>query len=373
MKYALVINVGSSSIKFSVFEREERILQGAFENINQQTSTFWMKGHTQVHEEHEKHSFVHALEHLLNRVKEHQKNIDVIGHRVVFGGSEFKGPEIVTDALLQKLFHFVPFAPLHLPKELTGIEACLRVFKDVKQVALFDTSFHQTLPEKAFTYPIPEEFRKEGIRRYGFHGLSYEYVSSQIESRYKNVIIAHMGSGVSLCALKEGFSIDTTMGLTPLGGVVMGTRTGDLDPGILLYLSNVKEMDKEEMSITLNERSGLLGLSGISSDMHVLEDCSSSAAAFAIEIFCYHIAKQIGAYFVALSGLDMLVFTAGIGERSPFIREKICSYLKPLGVTLDQKANEKNEGFIGESGSKAQVAVIPTDEESIIAKSALSL
>lgn len=370
LKFALIINVGSSSIKFSYFEKDQRVFSGGIFNIGSE-ALFKIEGNHNSEEKLGALSYTDALEYLLQKTTELFKTIDVVGHRVVFGGNQYKEPTILTPEVLKELYKLVPFAPLHLPKELTAIDRFLDKFQGVLQVACFDTSFHQTLPKKAYMIPLAKELYKHEIRSFGYHGLSYEYIHSKLLENEKKVIVAHLGSGASLCAIESGKCVDTSMSFTPLGGIMMGTRTGDLDPGVLMYLLQVKEIDPKQLSTYLNEKSGLLGVSELSSDMHVLELSSSDLAKDAIELFCYKVAKQIGAYFVTLGGLDLLVFTAGIGESSSLIREKVCSYLTFLGIDVDPKKNNEDEEVISSISSKIVVKVIKTDEESVIAKHAL--
>jgi acetate kinase len=294
-----------------------------------------------------------------------------VGHRVVHGGLEFGAPVVVDDLVLGKLRSLIPFAPLHLPGEIQCLEAVFARFPGLPQVACFDTAFHRRMPEQARRFPLPCGLWDEGIRRYGFHGLSYEYILETLADAARGrVIIAHLGNGVSLAALLDGVPRDTTMGFTPAGGVMMGTRCGDLDPGVLLYLMREKSYGHERIDRLVNRESGLLGVSGISSDMKTLlaEMGRKPAAALAVEMFCRRLRKEIGALAAVLGGLDLLVFTGGIGERSPVVRDMVCRNLAFLGIMLHKERNEACTGVISLPESSCKVMVVPTDEDLIIAR-----
>ncbi len=282
---------------------------------------------------------------------------DVVGHRVVHGGTAHTGPTLVDDALLDELRDLVPLAPLHEPSAIAGIEAIGAALAGVPQVACFDTSFHHTLPEEAAHLPLPERFWLDGVRRYGFHGLSYEYVVAHVGAeRLGRAVIAHLGNGASLCAVRDGRSVDTTMGFTPTGGIVMGTRSGDLDPGVLVHLLAAEGYDAASLEHLVNYESGLLGLSGTSSDMRALlgaREAGDPRADLAIRVFCRTVRKQVGAYAAVLGGLDTLVFTGGIGEHAAEVRDEICAGLEFLGPLT--------------------VLVVPTDEDRMIARHAATL
>ncbi len=302
--HIITINRGSSSIKFSLYNGKRPLLN---KNISHSK-----KGN----------------EAIIKEIKTLGKKIDAIGHRIVFGGSEFTQPTRIDPEMIERLRKLSRFAPLHMPDEITLIQQLQEIFPNIVQVACFDTSFHQTLPPKAYIFPFPQSVQNEGIRRYGFHGLSFESIVDQLNPMPEKLIACHLGGGVSLAAIKNGKSIDTTMGLTTLGGVVMGTRTGDIDPGIILYLLQEQGYTPDELEHILYYESGLKGLSGHTFDMKTLLQEKTPASEQAIEIFCYQIAKMIGAYHVVLGGVDALVFTGGIGENCPEIRDRICSYLK---------------------------------------------
>jgi acetate kinase len=295
--------------------------------------------------------------------------IDVVVHRVVHGGEEFRSPLIVTKENLEKLQELNSLAPLHNPPNLLGIEVMMELVLGAKQIAIFDTAFHATLPQKAFLYGIPYEFyKKYHIRKFGFHGSSHAFVYSEakkIASNHSRVITAHLGNGSSLCAIKDGKSVDTTMGFTPLEGTLMGTRSGTIDPAIVTFLMAKESLSISEVEKVLNKKSGLLGLSEITSDMRILESQleTHAGAKRAIEVFCYHLVKFIGSYAAVLNGLDVLVFTGGIGEKSPIVRRAVCKELAYLGVELDEEKNSKNEQEISAVNSKVKILVIKTNEE----------
>jgi acetate kinase len=307
----LTINTGSSSIKYALYDGESVLEEGNVEEVTH-------------HGE--------ALHKLLGALKEKP---DACGHRLVHGGARTE-PALVTREVLQELEGEVKLAPLHLPVEIMGVRAAQKALPDLPQVVCFDTAFHKTMPDVANHFPLPEKLRKEGVRRYGFHGLSYESICQKIDPK-KRAVIAHLGSGCSLAAVRDGKSIDTTMGFSPTGGVMMGTRTGDLDPGVLLYLLE-QGYTPAELEDLVNHRSGLLGVSGVTSDLRKLPEGS-----FAIELFCYQVRKAIGSLVAALGGLDLLVFSGGIGEHSPMVREKICKGLSLLdGVSIEVIATDEN-------------------------------
>jgi len=301
-----------------------------------------------------------------------------VGHRVVHGGASYREPVLVDDAVLEELRRLVPLAPLHQPSNLHAIEAARLEFPAAAQVACFDTAFHATLSEVARVVPLPAELRRDGLRRYGFHGLSYEYVASQLPKldpalAEGRVIVAHLGNGASLCAMRGGASVDTTLGFTALDGLCMGTRPGALDPGVVLHLFQDRGLSAAEVEDVLYRRSGLLGLSGVASDMRVLLASDDPRARLAVEYFVYRAAKEIGALAAVLGGLDGLVFTAGIGENSPEIRRRIATASRWLGVELDEAANAGGERRISAASSRVRVLVVPTDEERVIARHVLRL
>lgn len=298
-----------------------------------------------------------------------------IGHRVVHGGSTFTGPVRVDDAVLAAIEALTPLAPLHQPDSVAAIRACRALRPEVPQVASFDTAFHHTIEAPASLYALP---RRHGtLRKYGFHGLSYEFVSGRLRDLLPDAggraVVAHLGSGASLCAMREGRSLDTTMGLTALDGLVMGTRVGAVDPGVLLYLLRQEGLSAEALEGMLYRQAGLLGLSGVSADMRELLASPDPQAAAAVELFCFRAARETAALATTLGGLDTLVFAGGIGEHAPEVRARICARLAWLGVACDEGANARGEARIGAAGSPVEVRVIPTDEEIVLARHALAV
>ena len=380
MKHTILcINSGSSSIKFALYhvqETEELIAEGAVERIGLSGGWLWLKdsrgkrlvdSHSDYsdHKAAVKEMFASAIE------AQHLPAPDGVGHRVVHGGPRHMAPEMVTPELMLTLRGFIPLAPLHLPGEIRGIDAVAEHYPGLRQVVCFDTAFHRRIPEVAQWLPIVRSLRHEGIHRYGFHGLSYEYIVSALGRDTKGrVIIAHLGNGASMAALKDGEPQDTTMGFSALGGLMMGTRCGDLDPGVLLYLMDEKGYDARQLEKLLNERSGLIGVSGISSDMKTLLDqrATEPHADQAVALFCYTARKYIGALSAVLGGLDMLVFTGGIGERAAPVRWMICHGLEYLGIRLDPGNNDASAGIISADNSPCSVRVIPTNEDRMIAR-----
>jgi acetate kinase len=297
------------------------------------------------------------------------------GHRIVHGGQFFLEPQRIDSQLVARLKELVPFAPLHLPAQIALIEALGAQRPELLQVACFDTAFHRKLPDVARRFPLPRNLWEQGVMRYGFHGLSYEYVVNKLDGALgERSVIAHLGNGASMVALKAGMPVDTSMGLTPTGGFMMGTRTGDLDPGILLYLLR-QRWSTQQLADLVDHESGLLGVSGLSSDMKTLLDSRSTNAhaAQAIQMFCYQIRKFIGAYAAVLNGLDTLVFTGGIGERAAAVRAEICAGLDYLGLALDAAANARNAEVISPAGSRCVVRVVETDEDLMIARHTVRL
>ena len=296
-----------------------------------------------------------------------------MGHRIVHGGARYTGPTIVTPAILEDLRALIPLAPLHQPYNLAAVEAVWERIPGVPQVACFDTSFHRGRPAVAELVPLPTEIRNAGVQRYGFHGLSYEYIASVLPSIAPEiaggrVIVAHLGSGASLCAMKYGKSMDSTLGFTALDGLCMGTRPGSLDPGVILHLFQGLGLSVKEVETILYKKSGLLGISGISNDMRALLSSSEPAAQLAVDYFVYRAAKEIGALCATLGGIDGLVFTAGIGENSAEIRRRICQASAWLGIELDEKANAGKGPRISTPGSRVSAWMIPTNEELMIAR-----
>jgi acetate kinase len=385
--YALVLNAGSSSLKFCVFERSpgERWhleARGQVEGIgtSPRLSVKGENGESLANQDVVAHDGREALDALADwlRSKYGGSRVLGVGHRVVHGGARFNGPTRLNADVMRELHQLVPLAPLHQPYNLAAIEAVFERLPGIPQVACFDTSFHRGQSAVAELIPLPRELRQQGLQRYGFHGLSYEYIASvlpQVAPEIANgrVIVAHLGSGASLCAMHKGKSVDSTLGFTALDGLCMGTRPGAIDPGVVLHLFQGLNLSAKEVETLLYKKSGLLGISGISNDMRDLIGRSEPAARLAVDYFVYRAAKEIGALTAALGGIDALVFTAGIGENSPEIRKRICEASAWLGIGLDEEANSKCLPRISNTSSKRSVWVIPTNEELMIARHTGSL
>jgi acetate kinase len=384
MNRILTINSGSSSIKFSLYQMgqsESLILSGIIERIGLKPTILKIKdaqGETNLEDNLYLRDHDAAFKALFERLRKNSavKKIDAVGHRIVHGGIEYSRPQGITPELMEKLNQLVPLAPDHLPNEITGIMAINKTYPGLTQVACFDTAFHRQLPLRAKMYPLPRRLFQEGIMRYGFHGLSYEYIMQELMTvagekvARGRIIMAHLGSGASMAAVKDGKSMDTTMGFTPTGGLMMGTRSGDLDPGILIYLLDEKGLSPNSLNEMLNTYSGLLGVSGRGSDMKFLLDneTKSSDIAEAIYLFCYQAKKFLGALCTALGGLDTLIFTGGIGENSPAIRKRICEDMTFLNIYLDPIKNESNKPIISSDGVPTTIRVMKTNEELMIAR-----
>jgi len=384
-EYAVVLNAGSSSLKFGVYRRAQNEVwalaaSGQVDGIGVAPKFKAKSGAgDRLADDALDKSAVADSRGALNvladwlRSKWGGARVVGVGHRVVHGGAEFSGPTVVTPDIVEKLRKLIPLAPLHQPHNLAAIEAVFERLPDVPQVACFDTSFHRGQPPVAEVVPLPREIRDKGVQRYGFHGLSYEYIASQLpevapEVANGRVIVAHLGSGASLCAMKNGRSVDSSLGFTALDGLCMGTRPGALDPGVVLYLFQGLNLTPAQVETLLYKKSGLLGISGISNDMRDLLGRSEPEARLAIDYFVYRTAREIGALTAVLGGTDALVFTAGIGENSPEIRARICQASAWLGLELDPAANESRGPRISRAGSKVSAWVIPTNEELVIAR-----
>ena len=382
----LCLNAGSSSLKFAVYEHkaaaaggdESRLVAGAVERIGLKEGRFRLNdgdaAATETAGDYPDHATaVHAVFDALER--RGLSALDAVGHRLVHGGAEHTAPERVNAQLLEALRGLVPLAPLHLPSELSVMEAVTARFPALPQVACFDTAFHHRMPELARRLPLPRTLWDAGIRRYGFHGLSYEYIVWRLGPAARGrTIIAHLGNGASMAAVRDGMPVDTTMGLTPAGGFMMGTRSGDLDPGIAIYLLRGKSYDADRLERLVNNESGLLGVSGSSPDMKTLLERRDRepAAAQAVSMFCYQLRKSIGAFAAALGGLDLLVFTGGIGERAAPVRWEACQGLEHLGLRLDPERNTAHADTVSRPDSRCTVRVIPTDEDLMIARHTLA-
>ena len=371
----LAINRGSSSIKFAVYSDsvEAPELSGKLERIGLPEGAFRAVDNAHAPLVDQKIALPNheaALKTLLDWLGSRKLDLRVAGHRVVHGGIHHDRPQLVSSDLIAELKALIPLAPEHLPQEIEAIEAVGRLHPDLPQVACFDTSFHRSMPRVAQLYGLPRDLAEQGILRYGFHGLSYEYIAGQAPRG--RVIAAHLGNGASLAAIRDGASVDTSMGFTPTGGIPMSTRSGDLDPAVVLYLIREKNFTPVRIAELVNEKAGLLGLSGVSADMQDLlaHEHANPAAGEAIAVFCYQVRKYIGGFAAALDGLDALLFAGGIGENAAPVRQRICEGLDFLGVRLDAAANTRNADVISSPESKVSVRVIRTNEELMIARHA---
>ena len=388
----LVINAGSSSLKYQLIdmETENVMAKGLCERIgiDGHLKHTPLTGDKPVFNEDipmptHSEAIAAVIEKLTSKeygVVSSMKEIDAVGHRVVHGGEKFASSVLITDDVIKAIEECTPFAPLHNPANITGINACKAVMGDVPMVAVFDTAFHQTMPAKAFMYALPYDYyKKDVIRRYGFHGTSHRYVSARCAElmgkpiEELKIISCHMGNGSSIAAIDGGKCVDTSMGFTPLVGLPMGTRCGDLDPGAMQFIMNKYNLGIDETLSILNKKSGVLGVSGVSSDFRDLDNASAEGndrAALALEMFQYWVAKVAGSYAAAMNGVDAIVFTAGVGENSADTRKGIAKYFGYLGVTIDDEANKKRgeDVMISTADSKVKVFVIPTNEELVIAR-----
>jgi acetate kinase len=373
----LCLNGGSSSLKFAVYRLsgalEEKMFSGAVEAIGQSSGKAWLRSGDEVLQEESGKFPNHtaAIKKMFAALREQGvEKLAAAGHRIVHGGPKFTTPQLIDARLKEALKELIPFAPLHLPSQVAIIEAVEAHFPDLPQVACFDTAFHSGMPEVAQRFALPQKLWEQGIRRYGFHGLSYEYVVSKLGRELgRRAIIAHLGNGASMVALKDGLPMDTSMGLTPTGGFMMGTRSGDLDPGVLIHLLKAG-YSADRLEQLVDHEAGLLGVSGQTSDMKALLQKSQTdkGARMAVEMFAYQARKFIGAYAAVLNGLDTLVFTGGIGERAAEVRINMCSGLEYLGITLDTQANCRNAEVISLPASKCKVRVVQTDEDLMIVR-----
>ena len=386
-QHILTINGGSSSIKFALFESTEslkRILAGGIERIGLPDAMWHAKG---VSQDDNFSRSVTAPDHsiavgiLMDWIDERSDALAAVGHRVVHGGPKYSEPQRITAPMVEELHNLNPFDPEHLPEEILLTEAFHHRFPNLPQVACFDTAFHHDLPQVARLLPIPRRYEAKGVRRYGFHGLSYAFLMGELarlggdEAARGRVILAHLGNGASLAAVRNGKSVDTSMSFTPAAGVPMSTRSGDLDPGLLWYLARAEKMSAKQFNEMVNFHSGLLGMSETSSDMHDLlaSEAQDVRATEAVALFCYQGKKCIGGYAAALGGLDTLVFAGGIGENAATVRARVCDGLGFLGIDLDQERNAKHEPWISSGTGRVKVRVIRTDEELMIAKSVMQV
>ncbi|MCX7106977.1 MAG: acetate/propionate family kinase [Methylococcales bacterium] len=388
-KYLLVINAGSSSIKFAIYQQDASSkplianASGQIDGIGNQPD-FRIQNHlgfvliNRKLSINKAHDHASAIKLILNWLWVYLADgiLLAVGHRVVHGGQHYSAPVLINETVLAELETLIPLAPLHQPHNLATIRALMDTLPSLPQVACFDTAFHRTQPTVVQRFALPQHFVDEGILRYGFHGLSYEYIASVLPTldtalADARIIVAHLGSGASLCALYKGNSVATTMGFTPLDGLVMGTRCGNIDPGVLLYLMDHYHMDARALENLLYHQSGLLGVSGISNDMRTLLASDDPQAQVAIDLFVYRTGREIGSLVAALGGLDALVFTGGIGEHSATIRSRISHHATWLGLELNDSANETGASFISTIGSKVSAWIVATDENMMIAKHTL--
>lgn len=382
--YLLVLNAGSSSLKFCIYEPGDdaelnMTVGGQIEGIGTSPLLKAKNGEgksiaNQTLDSTIKDGYA-AIEFLAHWLRSQFPNASLlgVGHRVVHGGRKYFQPTLINQQVLDDLKELIPLAPLHQPYNLAAIEALLKSRPELPQIACFDTGFHRTHEEVIDLVPLPSNIRDKGVQRYGFHGISYEYISSTLpklapEIAHGKIIVAHLGSGASLCAMKNGKSVDSTLGFTALDGLCMGTRPGALDPGIVLYLFQSLKLSAKEVETILYKNSGLLGISNISNDMRALLESSEPDAKLAIDYFIYRVTKEIGALTAVLGGLEALVFTAGIGENSLLIRKRICEASSWLGIEIDDAANNTKELCISKKNSKVSVWVVPTNEELMIGK-----
>ena len=385
----LVVNCGSSSLKFQLIDSvsEEVSASGNCERIGLD-GLITYKAHGEKNEmEYEMPNHAVAIKKVLELLVDADKGvissldeISAVGHRMVHGGEKFSSSVVITEDVIKDIESCNDLAPLHNPANILGVRACQEVMPDVKHVAVFDTAFHQTMPPKAYLYALPKEYyEKYGVRRYGFHGTSHSFVSKRLAELagldYENskMIICHIGSGASISAIKNGKSVDTSMGMTPLEGLVMGTRSGDIDPAIIEFICNKEDISVSDMTMILNKKSGVLGLSGISNDFRDLVEAEADgneAAHNALDVLAYRVIKYIGAYYMALGGVDAIALTAGAGENNSTVRKKIMSGLSAIGIKIDEEANKvrSEEILLSTKDSKIPVWVVPTNEELAIAR-----
>jgi acetate kinase len=389
----VVLNAGSSSIKFAAFACDarswdlgERLLHGEIDGVGSAARLVaWDQDGAALHADgiadgDTPQAHEHALRQLFEWLERQlgDRTLLAVGHRVVHGGEHFVAPVRIAADVLARLDALSPLAPLHQPHNLAAIRVIAALLPGLPQVASFDTAFHSTQPWLAQAYALPRRLRDAGIRRYGFHGLSYEYIAGELPARLGaladgRVVVAHLGNGASLCALRERRSVATTMGFTALDGLMMGTRCGNLDPGVVLYLQNALGMSPADVEHLLYQESGLLGVSGISADMRTLQASDDPSAEAAIALFVHRITRELGSLAAELGGLDALVFTAGIGEHAPAVRARVCAGARWLGVRIDAGANEANAPRIDGAASQVQVHIVATDEERVLARNACAV
>lgn len=393
----LVLNCGSSSIKYKLFEMDSKsvLAQGGIEKIGLKDSflKFTMPNGEKVQLDREIPEHTAGIEFILETLTDKQygciqslDEINAVGHRLVHGGEKFNKSVLITEEVIDKVKECSDIAPLHNPANLKGVAAVTKILPKVPQVGVFDTAFHQTMPDYAYMYALPYElYEKYGIRRYGFHGTSHRYVSKRVceilgtDYNHSKIITAHIGNGGSITAVENGKSVDTSMGMTPVEGLMMGTRVGDLDLGVVTYLMEKEHMSVQDFSTLINKKSGLAGVSGVSSDMRDIDNAvkaGNKRADLARKMFIYRVRKYIGAYVAVMNGVDTIVFTGGIGENDAYVRSQICKGLTYLGIEIDEELNAKTRGkevVISTPASKVNVVVVPTDEEYMIASDTMNI
>ncbi len=393
----LVLNCGSSSVKYKLFQMPEGkvLAQGGVEKLGLADSflKFKLPSGEKVVLEKDMSEHTVAIDFILKTITGSEygcikslSEIDAVGHRLVHGGDKFSESVVITDEVVENVKKCIDLAPLHNPSTLKGVAAVTELIPGVPQVGVFDTAFPQTMPQRAFMYALPYEYyEKYGVRRYGFHGTSHRFVSKRaceflgLDYNKVRIITAHIGNGASMCAIKDGKCIDTTMGLTPTEGLMMGTRVGDVDPGALVFIGEKEGLSMAQLSEVINKKSGVLGVSGVSSDMREIEDAiaqGNERAKLALEMYDYRIKKYVGAFTAAMGGLDVLVFTGGVGENQTTTREYVCEDMQYMGIEIDKELNAKihgDEALLSTKESKVKVVVIPTDEELMIALDTVAL
>ena len=391
----LVLNCGSSSLKFQVIdmENEDRIVKGNYERIGGKRSCLRFNVRGQKFErEKAARDYEEAIKTVLKLIQEEKYNIissldeiGAVGHRIVHGGEKYSESVLITDEVIKEIEKCIPLAPLHNPEGLEGIKAAKKVLKNVPMVAVFDTAFHQTLPPIAYVYQIPYKYyKKYKIRKYGFHGTSHKYVANRVAEivgeniEELKIINCHIGQGASICAINRGKSVDTSMGLTPTAGIPMATRSGDIDPAIIPYIMRIENLDTNEIERMLNKKSGAWGISGVSEDYRDIEreyENGDQRSILALDTQAYKIAQTIAAYMITLQGVDIITFTGGVGEKGIQARERICKYLECFGIKLDKERNniKAEERLIIADDSKVKLYVVPTNEELMIARDTLNI
>lgn len=382
----LVVNAGSSSIKFAIFavnKEIKKIYYGMVDHVitAPELCIYDINKKIVLSKKLALNDYESVIEDLMGSINQLLKTLVLVavGHRVVHGGTRYFNPVLINDAVIEDLTKLIPLAPLHQPYNLNIIVAIRKMYPDLNQIACFDTAFHATQSSIVRNFAIPRKFLESGVVKYGFHGLSYEYITNILPKYFSpkiidgKILVAHLGNGASACAINNKQSVASSMGFTALDGLMMGTRCGNIDPGVVLYLLDEKKLSLKETTNLLYKESGLLGVSGVSSDVRELEASSDPCAKEALDLFCYRAARELLGLTTILQGLDILIFTAGIGEHSVLVRKKICNWLAWIGISIDDTANQTNSNIISDKNSKVTVAVIPTNEELMIVKHTLGI